>query len=161
MTLSISTDKSFLRDVKGGYLEDKFAKKLTAGAMIPGVREENRLWYVGDHLVIPRTGSCREDLFHLAHDSMGHFSTDKAYVNLKLSYYWPNMWRDLEAAYMPWCVDCQHNKSSTSKPRGPLHPLPIPDDHGNSVAMDFVGPLPEDNSFNCILTITDRLGSDI
>jgi len=27
--------------------------------------------------------------------------------------------------------------------------------------MDFVGPLPEDDGFNCILTITDRLGSDI
>ncbi len=27
--------------------------------------------------------------------------------------------------------------------------------------MDFVGPLPEDDGFNCILTITDRLGSDM
>jgi len=37
VTLSISADESFLCDVKGGYLEDKFAKKLTAGATIPGV----------------------------------------------------------------------------------------------------------------------------
>jgi ''chromo'' (CHRromatin Organisation MOdifier) domain./Integrase core domain. len=27
--------------------------------------------------------------------------------------------------------------------------------------MDFVGPLPEDEGFNCIMTMTDRLGSDI
>jgi hypothetical protein len=27
--------------------------------------------------------------------------------------------------------------------------------------MDFVGPLPEDEGYNCVLTITDRLGSDI
>ena len=106
-------------------MEDKFAKNLTAGATIPGVCEENGLWYVGDHLIIPRTGSCREDLFCLAHDSMGHFGTDKAYANLKLSYYWPNMRRDLEAAYVPGCVNCQRNKSLTSKPRGPLHPLPF------------------------------------
>lgn len=27
--------------------------------------------------------------------------------------------------------------------------------------MDFIGPLPEDNGFNCILTMTDRLNADI
>jgi len=27
--------------------------------------------------------------------------------------------------------------------------------------MDFVGPLPLDNNFDCLLTITDRLGADI
>jgi len=161
VTLSISADKSFLRDVKTGYLEDTFAKKLIAGTMIPGVHEENGLWYVGDRLVIPRTGSCREDLFRLAHDSMGHFGADKAYANIRSSYYWPNMRRDLESAYVPGCVDCQRNKSSTSKLKGPLHPLPIPDDRGTSVAIDFIGPLPEDEGFNCILTMTDRLGSDI
>ena len=45
-------------------------------------------------------------------------------------------------------------------PPGPLHPLPIPDKHGDSVALDFVGPLPEDDGYNCILTMTDHLGSD-
>ena len=44
---------------------------------------------------------------------------------------------------------------------GPLHPLPIPDDQGNSVTLDFIGPLPLDEGFDCILTMTDRLGSDI
>jgi hypothetical protein len=29
------------------------------------------------------------------------------------------------------------------------------------VCLDFVGPLPEDEGYNCILTLTDRLGSDI
>jgi hypothetical protein len=87
VTLSISADESFLCDVKTGYLEDNFAKKLIVGTMIPGVHEESGLWYVGDCLVIPRTGSCREDLFHLAHDSMGHFGADKAYANLRSSYY--------------------------------------------------------------------------
>lgn len=27
--------------------------------------------------------------------------------------------------------------------------------------MDFIGPLPKDEGFNCLLTITDRLGSDV
>jgi len=67
----------------------------------------------------------------------------------------------LESAYVLGCVDCQRNKSSMLKPKGPLHPLPVPDEHGASVVMNFVGPLLEDEGFNCILTMTDQLGSDI
>ena len=71
------------------------------------------------------------------------------------------MCRDLEGAYVPSCLECQQNKLRTMKPVGPLHPLPIPDQCGDSVTMDFIGPLPEDNGFNCILTMTDRLNADI
>jgi hypothetical protein len=31
----------------------------------------------------------------------------------------------------------------------------------DSVAIDFVGPLPEENGHNCVVTFTDRLGTDI
>ena len=71
------------------------------------------------------------------------------------------MRRDLEKAYVPSCVDCQRNKSSTTKPIGPLHPLPVPDERCDSVAIDFIGPLPVDEGFDCIVTLTDRLGSDV
>jgi len=116
VTMTISTDESFLKDVKKGYLEDNFVKKIATGMNVLGMHEENGLWYVGDRLIIPRTASCREDLFHLAHNSMGHFGADKAYVNLRESYYWPNMRKDLENVYVPGWVECQHNKSQTSKP---------------------------------------------
>lgn len=59
-----------------------------------------------------------------------------------------NMWQDLESAYVPNCADCQQNKSKTSHPTGLLHPLLVPDGWGDSVAMDFMGPLPKDNGFN-------------
>jgi len=71
------------------------------------------------------------------------------------------MRRDLEQAYIPSCVDCLQNKSHTSKPAGLLHPLPVPDGRGLSIAMDFIGPLPTDDAYDCILTITNRLGADI
>lgn len=71
------------------------------------------------------------------------------------------MRRDLEQGYVPSCPDCQHNKSATIKPYGPLHPLPVPDKQGDSVAIDFIGPLLEDEGMNCIVTFTDQLGSDI
>ena len=29
------------------------------------------------------------------------------------------------------------------------------------MAIDFIGPLPEDEGFNCIVTMTDRTGADV
>ena len=43
----------------------------------------------------------------------------------------------------------------------PLHPLPIPDDRCDSITIDFIGPLPLDDSCNYLITIMDRLGSDL
>jgi hypothetical protein len=71
------------------------------------------------------------------------------------------MHRDLEKAYIPSCMECLRNKSATCKHMGLLHPLPILDECGNSMAMDFIGPLPHNDDFDCILSITDRLGSDM
>jgi hypothetical protein len=71
------------------------------------------------------------------------------------------MRKDLEEGYIPSCAECLRNKSSTSKLSGPLHPLPIPDERCESVSMDFIGPLPLDNGFDYILTITDHLNSDV
>ena len=51
------------------------------------------------------------------------------------------MRRDLEQAYIPSCSPCQCNKSHTTKPTGPLHPLPVPDTRFEAVALDFVGVL--------------------
>jgi hypothetical protein len=62
---------------------------------------------------------------------------------------------DLESAYIPACTECQQNKSQTTKPVGPLHPLPIPDKCCDSVAIDFIGPLPPDEGFDSIVTFTD------
>ena len=127
--LSITTDPSVLHTIQSGYLADEFCKKLIGSAkMTTGVSTLNGLWYIGDRLLIPRTGTIREDLFSLVHDVLGHFSADKSYATLRDAYYWSNMRKDLKKAYIPLCTECLRNKSSTRKPTGPLHPLPIPDE---------------------------------
>ena len=68
---------------------------------------------------------------------------------------------DLEQGYITSFPDCQCNKSSTNKPYRPLHPLPIPDQLGDSVAIDFIGPLLEDDGKNSIITFTNQFDSDI
>ncbi len=71
------------------------------------------------------------------------------------------MRKDLESSYVPSCNACQRNKASTKRAPGPLHPLPVPDGRGDSIAIDFVDPLPEDRGHNYLVTITDRLNADI
>ena len=125
------------------------------------IEQKQGFWFLDDRLVIPNSRNIRETLFRLAHDRLGHFGTPKSYDTLRHSFYWPNMRRDLEEAYIPSCVECQRNKSSTTRPIGPLHPLPVPDHRCDSVAIDFIGPLPLDRAYDSIVTFTDRLGSDV
>ena len=146
-TFDITPDESLLRDITAGYQNDEFAKQLwkdiSAGS-IEGAQEENHLLYMGHRLLIPNIPQIQELLYNLAHDTLGHFGFDKSYEALRDSYYWPNMRQDLKQAYIPSCSPCQCNKSRTTKPTSPLHPLPVPDAHFKAIALDFVGPLPEE-----------------
>ena len=160
--LSISADSDLLEEIRLGYKDDPFTSSLLSASLgMKSVTLRDGFWFIGQRLVIPKVTHIREALFHLAHDTLGHFGADKSYAALRHSYYRPNMRKELEEYYVPSCVDCQRNKSTTSKPIGPLHPLPIPEQRGDSVAIDFIGPLPKDGDFDCIVTFTDRLGSDI
>jgi Integrase zinc binding domain len=158
--LKITSDNDILKMIRDRYKEDEFCKRIASSNM-KGWTLSNSLWYIGDRLLIPQVTSLHKTLFHLAHDTLGHFGADKSYASLRDAYYWLNMRRDLEQAYIPACADCLRNKSCTTKLPGPLHPLPVPDARGSSIAMDFIGPLPLDNNFNCILSITNHLGSDV
>jgi hypothetical protein len=152
--LQISIDDSFKSDIVTGYVDDPFCKKLLAlVGSLPGLEQRDGLLFVTGRLVIPHVNPLREHLFHLAHDTSGHFGSDKTYATLRTSYYWPNMRHDL--------VKCMCNKSLTTPIAGPLPPLSIPDTHGDSMAIDFIGPLPEDKGFNMIVTMMDQLNTDM
>ncbi|VDC02328.1 unnamed protein product [Peniophora sp. CBMAI 1063] len=73
------------------------------------------------------------------------------------------MCSDLECSYLLSCNACQRNKSPTTKPVGPLHPHSVPDTCGNSVTIDFNGPLspfgPENYDF--LMTMTNRASCNI
>jgi hypothetical protein len=122
---------------------------------IKGARQENGLLYVRKRLILPQDTALRELFYSLTHDRLGHFGFDKSYEALHHEYYWPNMQCDLENTYIPSCTECQRNKDCMTKPAGPLHPLPVPDDHFDSITIDFIGPLPEENGKDTIMTMTD------
>jgi hypothetical protein len=163
----IKSDPSIVADIKEGYQKDPWCQMIAKDLSLNTIDQKfnissrNGLLFLDGRLIIPKYNDLRTNLFRLAHDSLGHFGADKSYASLRNDFYWPNMRRDLVNAYVPSCTDCQRNKNKTSKPTGPLHPLPVPDKRFDSVAIDFIGPLPEDDGFNCIVTMTDRLGADI
>ena len=76
--------------------------------------------------------------------------------NLTRDFLWPGVTNDVET-YVRSCDSCAQNKSSTQAPAGFLHPLPVPANRFLEIALDFVGPLPESNGYNCILVTTDCL----
>ncbi|KIM72660.1 hypothetical protein PILCRDRAFT_49335, partial [Piloderma croceum F 1598] len=54
--LSIEADKQVLRDIKLGYEQDSFCKRLPDSGM-KGVTNSNGLWYISSRLVIPHVGN--------------------------------------------------------------------------------------------------------
>jgi hypothetical protein len=97
--MMLEADASLLDEIRHGYKSDKYCKKLkSASASFSDLKEINGLWYIGNRLIVPRTGTIRKDLFQLAHDTLGHFGAKKSYVVLHDSYYWPGCagtWRNL------------------------------------------------------------------
>ena len=160
--LDFQIDDNLVKKLRDGYSKDPWCLKLlSASKGMPDLTVKDGLWFLGERLIIPSDIGMREHIFRLAHDTLGHFGFHKTYESIRNSYFWPNMRKDLEEGYIPSCVECSRNKSSTSKPTGALHPLPVPDERCQSISMDFIGPLPLDQGHDCILTITDRLSSDI
>lgn len=79
--LSITSNYDILTTIKSGYKEDAFCKKVTSTEM-KGWTKTNGLWYIVDHLLLPCVNNVCELLFHLAHDTLGHFGVDKSYMFL-------------------------------------------------------------------------------
>jgi hypothetical protein len=163
----IKSDESIVKAIRDGYDEDAWCKgiieDLNANLLDEklGISWQDGLLFIGGRLVVLSGREIREHLYRLAHDSLGHFGIDKSYRALQQDFYWPNMWRDLFNAYVPSCASCQRNKSCTSRPPGPLHPLNVPNKCFEAVAIDFVGPLPKDEGFDALVTMMDRLGADL
>lgn len=158
---SLHIDEALVNTLRNSYQADTWCTKLHSAAEgMSNLEIRDGLWYLDGRLIVPAKSGLRERIFRLAHDTLGHFGFFKSYEVIWKSYYWPGMRKDLEHGYIPSCPECQWYKSNTTKPVGPLHPLPVPDERCDDIAMDFIGPLPLDNGFNSLLTITDRLNSD-
>ncbi|GBG89487.1 hypothetical protein CBR_g49278 [Chara braunii] len=92
---------------------------------------------VFDRLCVPNSEEIRSLILGECHDTEGHFGWQKTLANLMRAYTWPGMKNDC-IEYVRSCKGCQRNKSTTRAPLGLLRPLPIPDQRGDSVSIDFM-----------------------
>src|SRR6266487_2284555 len=74
---------------------------------------------------------------------------------LKRHYWWDTLDKDV-SQYVSGCQLCQWTKPSWDHPVGLLHPNPVPERPWEAISWDLVGPLPESQGFNVVLTIVDK-----
>ncbi|WVZ22858.1 hypothetical protein V8G54_001402 [Vigna mungo] len=77
----------------------------------------------------------------------GHVGVNKTLKRLSANIFWGSMAKDFKA-FVSQCIVCQQTKYNVERPRGFLHPLPIP--------TDFVTGLPSSNGYIVLLVVVDR-----
>ena len=76
------------------------------------------------HLIVPV--SLRHRLFEITHagPTAGHLGADRTYKQLRDSFFWPGMRRDIAHWYRQ-CPQCAMSKSSPLRPHGKLQNIPV------------------------------------
>jgi hypothetical protein len=89
-------------------------------------------------------GGLRKEIMSEAHHSSYtmHPGGTKMYHDMKGSYWWNNMKKDI-AKFVEQCSTCQQLKVAHQRPRGMLKPLLISKQKWDEIAMDFILGLPK------------------
>ena len=125
-------------------------------------QEEDKLLYYKDWIYIPPNKKLQEQLLHDNHDMpiAGHPRIFKTYELINQHYWWPSQLRDIKT-YVKGCITCQQNKASRQKKAALLNPHPPPESFWESISLDIIGPLPEYNGFNAILSVINQFSKMI
>ena len=151
------------QDIRKGQLEDEKIKEIKQqikDGKASGFTEDDQgiLWYKG-RICVPDIKEIRKTILREAHDSAYsiHPGSTKMYQDLKLSYWWYGMKRDV-AEYVALCDTCQRVKAEHQRPAGLLQPLRVPEWKWEEIGMDFIVGLPRTQSgYDSIWVIVDRL----
>ena len=98
-------------------------------------------------LCVPDMDELRKEIMEEAHFSAYsiHPGSTKMYHDLKDSYWWNGMKRDI-ADFVSKCLTCQQVKLEHQRPSRLLQQLPIPEWKWDMISMDFVSGLPRTSS---------------
>jgi transposase InsO family protein len=106
----------------------------------------------GFSLYVPAVADLRATILREYHDAAGHLSANKFLDNVRRSYWWPGLRKDV-SDYVLSCDACQRNKPTNTRPMGLARMLPIPDAPWETVTMDFVVQLPRTRSGNTAIFV--------
>jgi hypothetical protein len=116
------------------------------------------LYYRGCIYVPPTSDLCRR-IVSLCHDTWiaGHARRFKTLELVSRNYWWPNMSRYV-GQYILHCDMCLCTKAQRRLPVGELQPLPILEDHWDTISMDFISELLESGRYDAIMVAVDLVG---
>ena len=120
---------------------------------------ENGVLYYKDRACVPECNDLRKSILEEAHS--GSFSihpgSTKMYRDLKMSFWWSGMKRDV-LEFVTKCLVCQIVKAKHQVPSGLLQPIRIPEWKWNQITMDFVVRLPlTGRRHDSVWVVVDRL----
>ncbi|XP_074299767.1 uncharacterized protein LOC141630929 [Silene latifolia] len=97
----------------------------------------------GQRWCVPANEELKKKILTEAHatpDSV-HPGGDKLYKDLKKTFWWPNMKKEV-AEFVSRCLTCQRVKGEHKRPQGKVQPLDVPEWKWESISMDFIVGLP-------------------
>lgn len=97
---------------------------------------------------------CREQILKMNHCDpiAAHLGVAKSYKRLKLRYYWPGMYKDIEA-FIKSCPTCGAHKPSTLKTPGFMGEPKVCSRPYQCLSIDLVGPFPRSRLQNTFLLV--------
>ncbi|KAK5819359.1 hypothetical protein PVK06_024350 [Gossypium arboreum] len=112
-----------------------------------------------NRICVPNNSDLKNDILSEAHNSMYsiHPGSTKMYGDLKKTYWWPGMKREI-SEFIAKCLICQQVKAEHQVPTGLLQPIMIPEWKWEHISRDFVSGLPvTPRKKDSIWVIVDRL----
>jgi hypothetical protein len=168
LTKHMEKADGFLNLIKSGYEKDSLFLKVVKNPERYSTYEmRDDLLYTRNRgglevLCVPRVRtkdhSTTAMIIDQAHTILGHFSAQKTADYIRRWYWWPRITQEVEQ-FCTTCGICQANKTTTRRPVGLLHPLPIPNRPWGSIGMDFIGPFPTSHGYDYLWVVICRLTS--
>ena len=122
------------------------------------VNEDGVLYYK-DRVCIPDDNDLRKAILEEAHSGSFaiHLGSTKMYQDLKISFWWSGMKRDI-SEFVTKCLVCQRVKAEHQVPSGLLQSIRIPEWKWDRITMDFVVGLPlTGRKHDSVWVVVDRL----
>ena len=150
------------RVLEAQKIEEKIAaiiSQIGNGKKIEFTVKENGVLYYKDRVCIPDGNDFRKTILEEAHSGSFaiHPGSIKMYLDLKMSFWWSGMKRDV-SEFVTKCLVCQRVKIEHQVSSGLLQPIRIPKWKWDQITMDFVVGLPLTwRKHDSVWVIVDRL----
>jgi hypothetical protein len=160
---NLMVQSELLERIKAAQFEDhecaKIKQLLVEGKAKEFCLKEDGLLTNFKQVCVPGIGGLGKEIMSEAHPSpyTVHPGGTKMYCNVKGSYWWNNIKKDI-AKFVQQCSTCQQVKAKHQRPVGMFKPLLIPKWKWDEIAMDFILGLPKTSiGEDSIWVVVDRL----